>query len=65
MAVALSSCSVHYLSDPKRKKNGPRFLLKIPGFSVNGKDANENSGRNSTIVGFLTTKFTDFVSVKK
>lgn len=45
MALALSSCSVHYIPDAKRKQKiiikGPRFLFQIPGFSVSGKDADE------------------------
>lgn len=48
-------------------KNGPPFLLQIPGFSVNRKDANDGSGRNLTTVGlvFLTTKFADFECIEK
>lgn len=48
-----------------RGQNGPRVLLKIPGFSVNGKDANDGSGRNWTTLGFGTTKFLDFVKCQK
>lgn len=48
-----------------RGQNGPRVLLKIPGFSVNGKDANDHSGRNWATLGFGTTKFPNFVTVKK
>lgn len=48
-----------------RGQNGPRVLLKIPGFSVNGKDANDRSGRNWATLAFGTTKFPNFVTVKK
>jgi len=63
-AAALSSCSVHHPPDPNGEGRPP-LLLKIPGFSVNGKDANDSPGRNWTTVGFWTTKFTDFVRVNK
>lgn len=68
MAVALSSCSVRYLPDAKRKQRtvikGPRFLFQIPGFLVSGKDANEELWKEQNWCRFLNHHI-GFLSVKE